>query len=211
MKINPRLAPRAALALATLALACNRKGDGGEATEQRAENPPIPAETSPRPAPPPVDEYPVPMGPVLGIFRGEGVGAIRFGANVGTIERLMEAPCDEKSETVCRYYGQAVEFVLDESLLTREIRIHRTGRHSEPGLPTFGHFNGRFPEGANLNMLPSAIEELIGQPNRVEDVTDPSPRRVGKIYHYDDMRLEFDRIENGNLVLGGVILLRPST
>src|SRR5262245_38520182 len=56
--------------------------------------------------------WPVAVGPILGIFPGEGLGAVRFGATPATIERLLEGPCEIKTDTVCRYIARGVEFRL---------------------------------------------------------------------------------------------------
>jgi hypothetical protein len=167
-----------------------------------------PPASSPPPAAapePPQRVWQIPNGPRLGILAGQGVGPIRIGATVATIERLMEAPCEFKTEEACRYVGRAVEFMLDKGV-TREIRVHRRDRATTPKPRTFGVFNGLFPQGAQFFMLPAAVHELIGKPKRIETVKDGGEWNTVEVHHYDGMRLEFDRMANGNLVLGGVII-----
>lgn len=152
--------------------------------------------------------WPVPTGPRLAILKGQGVGPIRLGATVATIERLMDKPCPEKTNHRCRYTGRAVEFLLDDEGVAREIRIHRMDRPTGDG-DEFGVFNGRFPEGADFGMYPSAVIEVLGKPDRVEKVDDGGATHLVEIHHYPGMRLEYDRVENGNVVLSGVVITRP--
>ena len=60
----------------------------------------------------------------MAIVAGQGVGAIRLGANLATVERLMEAPCDEKTPTLCRYVARAVEFRFGDSGKLERIVAH---------------------------------------------------------------------------------------
>ena len=78
----------------------------------------------------------IPVGPTLLIMPGEGVGPIRFGARLETIERLIGEPCEQKRDEaggvlVCRYSAYATEFVLRDGVL-KEIRAHRMGRPFKP-------------------------------------------------------------------------------
>jgi hypothetical protein len=136
------------------------------------------------------------------------VGPIRFGANIDTIQRLMELPCEVREENACRYIGRAVEFFLKDGALS-EIRIHRLNRFTTPKPRIYGLFNGRFPSGANLEMFRQAIIELNGPPTKVEQVTDGGENHTVEIDYYDGMRLEYDKLFNGNVVLGGIILTGP--
>lgn len=154
--------------------------------------------------------YPIATGPKLAILPGEGVGPIRFGANIDTIQRLMELPCEVREENACRYIGRAVEFFLKDGVLS-EIRIHRLNRFTTPKPRIYGLFNGRFPSGANLNMFKAAIVELMGPPMKVEQVTDGGENHTVEIDYYDGMRLEYDKLFNGNVVLGGIILTGPAS
>src|SRR5687768_3808894 len=77
--------------------------------------------------PPSGRNCPLPSGPMLAIFAGQGVGPIRVGATVATIQRHMALPCDVKTATHCRYIGRGVEFELKNGAVER-IRAHRAGR-----------------------------------------------------------------------------------
>jgi hypothetical protein len=151
---------------------------------------------------------PIPTGPRLAILPGEGVGAIRFGATTATIERLMQDPCEVRTESSCRYISRAVEFFLKDGVVD-EIRIHRLDRPADPKPRVFGVFNGRFVKGAMFGMYREAVAELLVKPKRTEPAQGGGGANTVEIHHYDDMRLEYDKIDNGNVVLGGVILTAP--
>jgi len=149
---------------------------------------------------------------MLAILAGQGVGPIRFGAAVATIERLMEAPCDLKTEKVCRYFGRAIEFELEQGAVVR-MRIHRMDRPAgadASGTPrAYGVFNGAIPPDLRFGMLPWAIKEKLGGPARVEEVAGGGPSNTRERHHYAGMILDYDLMDNGQLVLGGVELFKP--
>jgi hypothetical protein len=155
----------------------------------------------------------IPVGPKLIIEPGQGLGPIRFGATLETIERLIGEPCEEKREqagdVVCRYSAQAVDFVLHDGKVV-EMRGHRLGRpfKPEPKLD-YGIFNGRFAQGVAFGMLPAAATELLGAPQQVRPVTEENPNHTVEVHEYDGFRLEFDRISAESVVLGGVVLTAP--
>jgi hypothetical protein len=150
----------------------------------------------------------IPSGPVLQIIPGQGVGAIRLGATIATIERLMDAPCEFKTERACRYVGRAVEFFLDDQGFTNEIRMHRVERPTTPEGRTFGVFNGRMAEGVTFMMLPKGVEGLIGPPQKTEAVTQENPFHTVQVDYYDGMRIEYDRMSPEKIVVGGIILTK---
>lgn len=152
---------------------------------------------------PPSTAWVVPKGPRMAILRGEGVGPIRFGATFATVERLMQGPCDEKAEDVCRYPGSALEFRMKDGVVS-EVRIYRPKRPSKEH--TWGIFNGRFRDGAAFGMHQHIVVEMLGKPDRVEKVKDGGPAGTTEIHYYDGMRLEYDKLPNGNSILGAVIL-----
>lgn len=170
----------------------------------------------PTPALPVEDQlFRVPVGPAVTILPGEGIGPIRFGAKLATIQRLMEADCTEVVQRDglqwCRYQGHAVEFGLQDNALV-VIHIHGTEREFTAGKGlgvdnTYGVFNGKFANQAQLGMYPKYAAQ--GEPTRVEEVTPGRYPTVEKHY-YDDMVLEFDKLRNGNTVLGGVLLTKPT-
>jgi hypothetical protein len=150
----------------------------------------------------------LPVGPRLAIESGAGVGPIRIGATRQTIERLMGAPCEDATETLCRYVERALEFRLKDGK-TDQIRIHQqerlAGGQDPSGAPRrFGVFNGFIPPGAAFGMLPAAVQEIIGPPKRVEPAPEPNPNNTKQHHYYDGMVLEYDLYPNGNLILGGV-------
>ena len=153
----------------------------------------------------------MPSGPVLEIIPGQGLGAIRLGASVETIERLMAMPCEFKTERACRYVGRAVEFFLDDKGLTNEIRIHRVERPTTPEGRTFGVFNGRMRVGVTLMMLPRGVQGLIGEPKKVETITEDNPFHTVEVATYDGMRIEYDRLTPEKVVVGGIVLTKSDS
>lgn len=161
----------------------------------------------------------IPVGISLPILPGEGVGPIRFGASLETIERLIAEPCEEKRQdapdvTVCRYSAQAIEFFLTDGALS-SLRIHRLGRpFLKDPKPDFGIYNGRFQSGASLGMLQPAVQELLGKPQAVRTVTEPGAfNTVGfntvELHDYAGFVLEYDKSQSGQIVLGGIQLSAP--
>jgi len=160
---------------------------------------------------PPLDQViRLPSGPVLEILPGQGVGAIRLGATVATIERLMGTPCEFKTEKACRYVGRAVEFFLDDQGVTNEIRIHRVDRPTTPEGRTFGVFNGRMANGFTLMMIPSGVKGLLGAPVRTETVTNGGPANTVEIDDYDGMRVEYDKLPPERIVVGGIVITKSA-
>ena len=158
----------------------------------------------------------VPVGISLPIEPGQGLGPIRFGARLDTIERLMGEPCEQKRQDapnvlVCRYSAQAVEFVLTEGVVTT-MHAHRMGRPflTDPK-PDFGIFRGRFDAGVSFNMLMAPVEEVLGKPKAVHKVTTPNKYGTVETHDYPNFTLEYDQLEPGRVVLGGVILTAPAS
>ena len=155
--------------------------------------------------------FQVPIGPRLAILAGTGVGPIRFGATVATIERLMEAPCTVKTPDECRYIAQAIVFELKDGVVDR-MRIQRKDRPAGPdaqGKPqTYGFFNGGIPPYLGLGMVPAALVKELGPPVSSEKITTPNDNNTVQRDTYPGMVLEYDRYTNGNIILGGVILTK---
>lgn len=160
--------------------------------------------SAPRPEEPRGKPIPIAVGPALLILPGQGLGPIRIGATVATIERLMAAPCEEKDEKVCRYPARAVEFLLDEKGVAYEMRVHRGERVAGKGPRVYGIFNGRSQEGLAPLMLQSAVREMLGPPLKVEPVKDGGTSNTVEVYTYNGMRIEFDRMPTGSVVVGGI-------
>lgn len=161
----------------------------------------------------PTSSAQLPEGPALAIQAGQGVGPIRIGATVKTIERLMEAPCEVKTPEVCRYIVRAVEFQLDKAGVTQRIVVHRKDRpaldaHGKP--QAYGFFNGVIPPGAALGMIPKAVQQILGPPQSSERVTTANPfHTLARDTYPGGMVLEYDEYTNGNVMLGGVIISKP--
>jgi len=157
----------------------------------------------------------MPEGPVLAIQAGQGVGPIRIGATVATIERLMEAPCEVKTESVCRYIKRAVEFDLDKNGVTDRIVVHRHDRPAGPdakGEPqVYGFFNGGIPPGVGLGMVPKAVLEILGPPLSSERVNTANDfDTIDRDTYPGGMVLEYDEYKkSGKVMLGAVIITKP--
>jgi hypothetical protein len=222
------LLPAALLPAALLVVACEEK-----ATAPPAPTPASQVSSAPQAVSPVVHEKPVPIpvGYPLPILPGKGVGPVRFGARLDTVERLIGAPCDDlrplppepgqaapaalgagggtaaPADALCRYVAHALEFELHAGVLTR-ITIPRMDRPFSPdGRRTYGIFNGRFEQGVAPGMYMSAVQEKLGAPKSVVKRDGSGPNRTEEVHEYaGGLRLEYDRLPNGNLVLGGVIL-----
>ncbi len=151
---------------------------------------------------------------MLAIQAGQGVGPIRIGATVATIERLMAAPCEVQTPEVCRYIARAVEFHLGKDGFTDRIVVHRHDRPAgldAQGKPqAYGFFNGGIPPGVGLGMVPKAVLEIIGKPLSSERVTEKnSNNTITRDTYPGGMVLEYDVYTNGKVMLGGVIITKP--
>lgn len=148
------------------------------------------------------------------ILPGEGVGPIRFGATKQTIERLMGAPCDDATETLCRYVGRAVDFKLEGGVLT-EIRVSRKGREAkrapDGSIIEYGFFSGAFLPDLYFGMHPAAMQEGLGKPLKVEKISPPGPDGFSERHFYDGVVLEYDLWSSGNLILGAATLTKSDT
>lgn len=205
-----------------LLLACP-PGDVDESARSSSA-PAAPAATAPAPkqrerpkpplAPPP---WRIPVGPKLTIEPGQGLGPIRFGARLETVERLMGEPCEQKLEQpggvlACRYSAQAAEFFLEGGEVTK-MRVHRLGRPFQPESKLeFGILNGGFLEGGTVGMLMAPTQELLGKPKAVRKLEGDeanNPYGTVEVHEYDNFSLEYDRLGPDRVVLGGVTLTAP--
>ncbi len=150
----------------------------------------------------PPKKWAIPDGPRLAVVAGKGVGPIRLGAKVSTVERLMEAPCEERTPKLCRYYIRAVEFHLDAEERVERIHVHRLDR--KQGEKTFGVFNGGIPPDLSFGMLPEAIQQILGPPKSKRQGAEGAAPGTAESHVYEGMVLEYDRMPNGQLVLGGI-------
>jgi hypothetical protein len=152
-----------------------------------------------------------PSGPILPVEPGSGLGAIRLGANVATIERLMGKRCEVRTDHLCRYSSHGVDFHLLGGV-TEWIHVQRAGRSAGTdykGEPVeFGFFNGAIPPDLRLGMIPSAIQEYLGPPERIEHVPQPNPATLVSRDYYPGIVIEYDRYTNGNIIMGGMRIVR---
>lgn len=192
------------------ACTCNKSEQAVASAEPPKASPPVTTTPSISSAPPAEvmpSSWPIPSGVRLAILAGKGVGPIRFGATVKTIERLMDLPCEIRTEDACRYVARAIDFVLKDGVAV-EMHLHRVSRAAGPDGSTYGVFNGRTPEGVAFMMLPTGVDELLGKPTKSEPAKDPGQWGMVEIREYPGMRLEFDRLPTGKVVLGGIVLTK---
>ncbi|MGE0322405.1 MAG: hypothetical protein AB7S68_08880 [Polyangiaceae bacterium] len=156
-------------------------------------------------------KFAIPVGPRLLLEPGKGAGPVRFGATVETIERQMQMKCQDLSPTFCGITTAAIDFVLTDAKVS-EIRVHRIQRPSSPdrkgGPRVYGVFNGRLIRDISMGQYRGLVNEALGKPLRVDTITEPNAFGTFEIAHYQGFSVEYDRLKNGNNVLGGVIL-RP--
>lgn len=154
------------------------------------------------------------MGTPFPILPGQGIGPIRFGATKQTIERLMGAPCDDSTETLCRYVGRAVDFKLENGAAT-EIRVSRKGREAkrapDGSIIEYGFFNGALLPDLYFGMQPLALQEHLGAPQKIEKVTPMGADGFSERHVYDGVTLEYDLWSNGKLVLGAAVLTKSAS
>jgi len=164
--------------------------------------------------PPKRRNWQMPSGPALAVIPGQGLGPIRIGANLATIERLMALPCDVKTEEMCRYIGRGVDFHFVGGV-TERIHVQRAGRPAGKDASgeerEFGFFNGVILPDLRLGMIPAAIQEHLGKPQKLEVRVPSGVANNAELHEYDGMHLEYDRIENGNLILAGIWLYKSAT
>jgi len=166
---------------------------------------------------PAASRIPLPSGPRLAILPGKGVGPIRLGATRATVERHMASPCEVATETggetLCRYIGRAVDFHLTKGIVDK-ITVHRrdrpAGKDAKGQERIFGIFNGGFPPDFEVMMKQDVIMEHLGPSLRQEKVTGDNPNHTLERQFYDGMTVEYDRYDNGKMVLGGVIIEKPA-
>lgn len=155
-----------------------------------------------------------PIGPELIVVPGHGISAIRFGATIPTVERHMEAPCDKKSETRCLYVRHAVEYFFEEGKLVRA-KVHRRDRQvtdpPENGEKYFGSFRGAMRPRIMIGLHRHVAVEEFGKPDRIEKIEPKGPDGQVERHFYDGVTIEYDVIENGNVVLSAMEVFPSDT
>lgn len=205
----PRWTPEAALLAAVAALlpGCKKHGKSSAAATASAVHPNASAAHAHALHPSEPWHAPPPSGPVLAILAGKGVGPIRIGATVATIERLMQKKCDVQTDKVCRYINRAVEFDLEDGK-TKTIRVERPGRPA--GKDRSGHeqrygvFRGAIPPDIKAGMLPWAVRRVLGPPLETAKKDGSGPDHTVEVDHYNGMTLQYDKLSNGKLALGEI-------
>ncbi len=201
----------AVLALAMLATACDVSRDRGS----RGASASASAAAAPSQAPPVRGrKWFVPTGPRLAILPGEGLGPIRLGASVETVERLMELPCDEKTPTLCRYVTRAVDFHLSDGKV-EEATVHRkdrpAGKDRSGQQRQFGVFNGAMLMRRIVpGMLRHEIIDAMGEGSLGERVVDDRGYGTIEIRKFDGLRVEFDDVGERGVVIGALIVTRKA-
>ena len=137
-----------------------------------------------------------------------------MGANVATVERLMQQPCEEKTDSVCRFITRGVEYELKEGVV-QAIQLHRPGRQvTAPGQHSpavYGVLNAVIPPKVALGMLPKWVERALGKPKKVEDVADGGVNKTVRRHFYDGLVLEYDvNPKNGAEILGGIRIVKAA-
>ncbi len=150
---------------------------------------------------------PQPSGPPLQVLPGQGVGPIRFGATFATVARHMQRPCDERTETRCLYIDQAVDFTMKDGVVDGIYAVRRD-RPAPPranGKPRyFGTFFGGLPPDLSLGVHKHIVLEELSPPERIETLPTPDQNGTVERHYYDGLVLEFDKLPNGNTVLGAI-------
>ena len=145
----------------------------------------------------------------MAILAGKGVGPIRIGATRATIERQMARPCEVVTESLCRYIGRAVDFHLKDGVVYKVV-VHRrdrpAGKDNSGREQVFGLFNGGLPPDFEVMMKQKVIMDHVGPASRQEKVTGDNPNHTVERHFYDGMTLEYDRYDNGQIVLGAVTI-----
>ncbi len=147
------------------------------------------------------------------VLPGRGLSSIRFGATRETIERQMQAPCAYASEKRCVYVDRGLEFFLNAGVLEK-IRIH-IYNHNSDDVPNaernYGAFNGVLPAEIRPGLHRHIVLSEYGEPSKQEKIKKPPAFGLQERHFYDGITLEYDRIENGNIVLAAMEIFPSKT
>jgi hypothetical protein len=160
-------------------------------------------------AAPPRRSFVVPAGPAFAIEAGIGMGPVRFGATVATIERLMEGKCEELTDKLCRYIKAGVEYELNDGVLAGMVVY----RHDRPVEGSPGKFWGRtrfaIPPDITPRVVVGYVHSILGNPESSEKLDGKNPNRTLLREQYPGLVLEYDRGEyTQELVLGSIRVLK---
>ncbi len=154
----------------------------------------------------------VPSGPAFAIEAGAGLGPVRFGATVATVERLMEAKCDEISDKYCRYIPAGIEFELSDGVVSG-IVVYRHDRAvaGSPG-KTWGRTRCVVPPDISPRVIQSYVHTTLGKPQAAEPVTLANPNRTALRETYPGLVIEYDRGEyTQELIIGSIRVVKTRT
>jgi hypothetical protein len=154
---------------------------------------------------------PRPMGPALAVEAGVGIGPIRFGSNVASIERHMGMKCEELTEQHCRILQAGLEFELTEGIVSGMV-VYRFERPvaSSPG-QTWGTFAGGILPNIHMMMVPEVVHEELGMPKTSTVVDENNPNHTVLRETYPGFELEYDKNPaNGRLMLGSLRVVKKS-
>ncbi len=144
---------------------------------------------------------------------GKGIGPIRFGATVATVERLMGKPCTERSEARCAYPDRGVILELQDGVVAA-IDVFRGGRlRTDTADPedVFNVFNGAIPPDILPGMVPEAVQEALGNPERIEKLTATSATNTVERHYYEGGILDYDYNPQTKRLMLGRIRVIPRT
>jgi hypothetical protein len=158
---------------------------------------------------PPRRSFVKPEGPAFAIMAGEGLGPVRFGANVATVERLMDSKCEELTEKYCRYIAAGIEYELENGVVSGIVVY----RHDRPVVGSSGKSWGRTRCAIMPDLTPRVVVNYVhanlGNPQSSETIDEANPNRTALREHYQGLVLEFDRGEyTRELVLGSIRILK---
>jgi hypothetical protein len=198
-------------------VACVSKGHRDSSKDQKqpgttaASGAPSAAAESPK-----VVERRKPSGPAFPVEAGVGLGPIRFGSTVATVERHMQTKCEELTERVCRFITSGIELELTNGAVSGMVinRLNRPVLPVDGGKPgseerRWGAFEGGIPPNVFMMMVPEAVIEQIGKPKKSEAVKEENPNWTVRRDYYDGMVLEYDKNRaNDRLMLGQVRIVK---
>src|SRR5690606_32091636 len=125
-------------------------------------------------------------------------------------ERHMDAPCEKKTEDRCLYARAAVEVFLTEGKLSR-MKAHRRDRKVTDPAPGkdeyFGSLAGFVPPRIMLGLHRHIVLEEYGEPVKKEAISPAGPDGLVDRHYYEGIVFEYDKIENGNVVLSAIEIL----
>lgn len=152
---------------------------------------------------------PKPAGPSFAVEPGGGLGPIRFGSTVATVERHMQTKCEELTDKFCRFIAAGIELELTDGAVSG-IVIHRLNRPvAGDSTKKWGMFSGGIPPKVMMMMVPEAVIAQLGKPKKTETITEENPNWTVQRDYYDGLELEYDKNRaNNRLMLGQIRVVK---